>query len=85
MTGTNSATPSRPTASDEPVSSYAWNGTATNVAIEPASEMVCPRTSRPKSRGRRSSRASIATLPTARRHADAVSGISGTGAPTAAS
>ena len=43
--GTNSATPSSPTASDECVIWNVWNGTATNVSSEPASDTVWPPTS----------------------------------------
>ena len=53
---------------------------ATKVAIEPSSETVWPRTSSPNSRRRRNRPRSTATDPRARRHADAVSGVSGTGA-----
>src|SRR3954467_12335547 len=57
--GTNSHAPSAPTASVDPVRSYIWNGSATNVIIEPKNETSWPRkssrNSRPRS-GLRSSR-----------------------------
>src|SRR4051812_34800179 len=53
---------------------------ATKVAIEPSSDTVWPRTSSPNSRRRRRRPRSTATAPRARRHLDAVSGVSGTGA-----
>ena len=37
-TGTNSQAPRAPTANVEPVRRYIWNGSATNVIIEPKNE-----------------------------------------------
>ncbi len=50
--GTNSQMPSAPTASVEPVRSYIWNGSATNVIIEPKNDTSCPRNSNRNSRPR---------------------------------
>ena len=50
--GTNSQMPSAPTANVEPVRSYIWNGSATNVIIEPKNETSWPRNSSRNSRPR---------------------------------
>jgi hypothetical protein len=50
--GMNSQIPSAPTANVEPVSSYIWNGSATNVIIEPKNETIWPRNSSRNSRPR---------------------------------
>ena len=65
--GGSSTAASRPSTSVEPVRSYAWNGIATYVSIEPKKERPCPTKRSRKSRRRRSGPMSMAASRASRR------------------